>query len=200
MSRNHSIELVFFSHPWTLHELTRTGLLMARYDTLLVEAECESMLKMLARRVPGRAPGIVPLLRKPRSLDPTRIAWQLPGVDAPLVLAPIPAVDTGTLLSSLMVLDTAELAQDRVLLLASIANADRLAPVFGMVDRFHILWDLADCPSRELVDCTASLRDHAGLDDTRWGGIWLCNHPLRRSEEHEDNRTRFEEAIREAGV
>lgn len=200
MSRSHSIELVFYSHPWATHQLEEVGLLRADESTLLVEAECESRLRILARQVPTRSPGTLPLLRRPKSLDIGRIARRLPRIDAPMLLAPIPAIDPATMLASLMVLDTAELAYERVLLLSGVGNADRLAPIFGMVDRFHILWDVADYPSRELVDCTATLRDHAGLDDDRWGGIELCNHDFRRTPEHAANLERFREAIAEAGV
>lgn len=200
MSRSHSIELVLYSHPWAAHQLGEVGLLAPEESTLLVEAECESSLKLLARQIPTRSPGTLPLLRQPKSLNVGRIARRLPRIDAPLLLAPIPAVNPATLLASLMVLDTAELEYSRVLLLCGIANVGQLAPLFGMVDRFHILWDVADYPSRELVDCTATLRDHAGLDDARWGGIKLCNHDFRQTPEHAENLERFQEAILEAGV
>ena len=200
MSRQHTIELVFHSHPWATHQLEQTGLLLPQYRTLLVEAECESQLRLLARQIPNRSPGPVALLRQPRSLAIERISRRLPRIPAPLVLAPIPAVSPSTLLASLMVLDTVELEYDRVLLLASVANAEQLVPLYGMVDRFHILWDVADYPSRALTECTALLRDHADLDNARWGGIKLCNHDFRSSEEHEENLERFQEAILEAGV
>lgn len=200
MNRSHRIEMCFYSHPWTLHMLGRAGVLTPEKRTVLVEVATESTLAVLAHRVPRTLPGTVPLLRRPGKIAFDDISSRLQHVAAPVVLAPKPAIPEDLLIASLMVLDVQPVDHDLVMLLVPASRSRLAAPLFPMVDRFRVLWDVADYPNRDLLMCTETLHAHGELTEARWGGVTLCNHWLRRSEDHEQNRIEFQYAIDEAAV
>jgi len=192
--------MCFYSHPWTLHMLGQSGVLAPTERALLVEVATESTLAVLASRVPQTSPGTLPLLRRPGKIDFDQISMRLPHVPAPVVLAPRPAVPEELLIASLMVLDIQDIDRDVVMLLVPASRSELAIPLFPMIDRFRVLWDVADYPNRDLLACTEFLHAHAELTPERWGGVTLCNHWLRRSEDHEQNRIDFQYAIDEAAV
>ena len=200
MNRTHRIEMCFYSHPWTLHMLSRCGVVTAAEQHLLVEVATESSLAVLAERIPKITPGTTALLRQPGKVDFKRIARRLRHVPAPVVLAPKPAVPEELLIASLMVLDIQPVDYEVVMLLVPVARSELAVPLFPMVDRFHVLWDVADYPNRDLLACTETLHAYAELTEARWGGVTLCNHWLRNSDDHGQNRSDFEAAIDEAAL
>jgi hypothetical protein len=200
MSRTHRIEMIFYTHPWTIHLLAQEQVIDKHADSVLIEVSDSPNLLVLCPDSTARSQGTLGLLRRPSRIALRSLAQSYKLIPAPVVLAPNPPAPTQLVIDSLLVLDNKIDHCDVVYLLCHIANARRFSAVFGICDRFKLVWDAADYPSETLVDCMAALDASGCLTGGRWGGITVCNHWMRQSADIEYNRRVVQDVALAAGL
>ena len=82
-----------------------------------------------------------------------------------------------------------------VVLLMHVSAAADYQALFPLAERFHFLWDTADAPTPELLECTQLLAETESLTDGRWGGFHVGNHWLREHPASEENRETLVELL-----
>lgn len=199
MNRSHRIEMLFYSHPWALHLMAGTGIDLDR-KLIFVEVATDSHLAALAPDPDARRLGLLPLLRQPKRTDLSSLGTECAKVPAPVILAANPPLPRQLFLDSLMLLDTRSFPVDAIVLLCHVAQATAARSIFPMVDRFHLLWDVADYPSEALLACARSLKLSGSLEGDRWGGFHLGLHPMRRSDSHLENSQLFGDMLAASGL
>ena len=191
------IEMIFYSHPWSIHLLGET-LLQVEHRNVLVEVATESKLEYVCG-CPGQArSGVTALLTDPARAKLLAMAQSFPLLSAPIILAARPQLNRQLLIHALSVLETRPSDLDHVYLLCHVADAADFKALFPIVDQFHILWDPADYPSEDLLACAQALKVTESLGDGRWGGFSVQNHWLRNSPDIAHNREQLERLLEQS--
>lgn len=187
-----TLRCLFYSHVWCAQLLDT--LPWWRPDALLVELAEHSHLAPVfglhGQERPGLAPLLVPPARRgwfrrgsARRPDPARSVASAritaPGLSAPVLTAAHPPLGLPAIESAIALLRDAESRFEDIVLLVHLLDAPRFAPVFGHIDSFHLLWDIADPPSPALPALMGVLAESLRGVPGRWGGVHLCNHASR---------------------
>ena len=200
MSRTHRIEMIFYSHAWSIHLLAREQVIDQQANSVLIEVSDAPHLSILCPDPSAQSVGTLKLLRRPLQTTLHSLATSYKMIPAPLVLTTNPPVSTQMTIDSLLVLDNKVDDCDVVYLLCHIANARRFSQLFGICDRFKLVWDAADYPSDALTDCMSALDASGCLSADRWGGVTVCSHWMRPSADVEYNRRVIQDAALAAGI
>jgi|AntRauTorcE11897_2_1112592.scaffolds.fasta_scaffold77461_1 hypothetical protein len=198
MQRDHRIELMYYSHPWTLHTLT--PLIDDPARSVLIELAETSMLDILALDPSRRRSGPLHLLRRPLRVDLRALGTTMPHVAAPVILAPNPPRHRDRLIDALRILDVIETGLDQVMLLCHVRHARQFRPLLPLVDRFHFVLDGADPADEALRDCARTLAEDGVLEPRRWGGMHIHDHWLRASESREVDSAVMRHTIAATGI
>lgn len=210
MNRNYQIKMIFYSHPWTIPLLASEGVIDKSEEAVLVEVSDNPHLSVLCQDPGMPSRSVLPLMRQPTSVRLRQLAKNFSLLPAPLILAPNPVVSVALLMDALRVLDVRQDDCRCVYLLCHISQAKTFAPVLSICDSFHFIWDVADYPGDELLECIQTLTasgafasdslERDGVQDSRWGGFTLCNHRLRATNDSDYNRNIFKQSMAAAGI
>lgn len=188
------IDCLFYSHAWVLHMLARCGLGDFR-EQVLIELSSSSVLAAVFGETGETRAGVAGLLQLSGHLD--RLAKPYRNVPAPLILAPSPAVPVPALCSAVGLLAGAPGFGKRATLLVHIDEAPLFTGVYGLVERFGILWDIADLPGENLVVLAEVLRKYQCLESARWLGLRCYRHPRRTGTDDNERLAQFKSLINE---
>lgn len=199
MPKPHNIEMIFYSHPWSMH-LLGEGIVEEGKRNIIIEVADISQLEYVCGGKARSSKGVLPLLTQPSKVDLFALAASFPLIPAPIILSANPHITPQALIHSLMVLESRSFDCDNVYLMCHISEASKYGALFCMVDRFSILWDVADYPTTDIVDCTRSLMETESLAGNRWGGFHVRNHWLRKTPDLLHNTDQIEQLAAAAGL
>lgn len=189
-----AIDCLFYSHVWVVHMLGRCGLGDFR-EQVLVELATDSILAPVFGATGETRAGLAGLLQLNGQLD--RLTKTYRNVPAPLVLAPSPTVPVPALCAAVGLLAGAAGCGQRATLLVHIDEAPLFASVYGLVERFGILWDIADLPGESLsVLAEVLLKQHC-LTPPRWLGLRCYRHPRRIAADDQQRLAQFKALTQE---
>lgn len=198
MITNRKIHCIFYSHVWCVHQLAKLGKYTQTktlQKSIFIELAEQSHMAVTFKVHTKLRYGLPGLLVMPNGLHKLATTYQ--HVAGPLVLAPNPGVTPETIESAAALLPHVESPFDDIFLLLHINEAEKFSGVYPYVDRFQILWDLADLPNKSFERLSQSLLEHACLDSDRWGGILLCEHPWRKVADIEERRAQWQSLLDE---
>lgn len=186
------LHVVFYSHPWGIYAL-RGRRFGDPEQTLLVELSASSRLAAVFDRQNRPRFGLPGLLA-----DEGRVSLvgdKFKGLDYPLALSPNPASSSSVMISAASLLSSIESPYARYVLMVPVDEAPAYKRLYPMVDRFTVLWDVADPATEELPQIAKSI-DAAGCwsADT-WGGFLWYSHPSRRTKNMKERLQVIREAI-----
>lgn len=189
-----SVECVFYSHVWVVQMLEKLGVARGEATVLVELAETSTLAPVFGEQGKARH-GLAGLLHPGGRLD--KLAARLDGLPAPLLLAPRPEVPATALCSAVGVLGSTPGVFRRAVLLVHVNDAPRFAAAYPQVDRFRVLWDLADIPTGALVRLAEVLVAQHCVSEERWGGFGLYEHPRRAVADGAVRRAGFETLLGE---
>lgn len=200
MSRKFRIEMVFYTHPWSIHLLKDMGIINTDSNTVIIEVCNEPSLSIVCPDRNVKSNGTLPLLRRPIKSELAEMAKSYSLIPAPIILAPNPPTSESLLIDSLLVLDNKIDDTDVVILACHVSHAERFASVLPICDRFSIAWDTSDYPSDKLEKCVNTLVGSGCLDEEKWGGFHYGNHWLRSSDDSGKNEEIIHRSLATAGL
>jgi hypothetical protein len=186
MNKQRTLRCVFYSHIWAIHRLGRAGLGDFNND-VLAELAVDSHLAPVFRKQFETRWGLAGVLTSSDCLH--LISEKYPYVPAPLILAPNPSVSVSALESAVSVLPSTPGPFTQATLLVHVDDAAKFRGAYAHVERFSVLWDLADLPSLALEQLAAVLAENNCLTPARWAGLHVCRHPLRPVPDWEERRS-----------
>jgi hypothetical protein len=190
MEKIRTLRCVFYSHIWSIHRLALAGLGDFNND-VLAELAVDSHLAPVFRRQFETRWGLAGVLTSSDCLD--LISEKYPYVPAPLILAPNPSVSVSALESAVSVLASTPGQFTQATLLVHVDDAAKFAGCYAHIERFSVLWDLADLPSLALEQLATVLAEHDCLAPGRWAGLHVCRHPLRPVPDWEERRSDWQQ-------
>jgi hypothetical protein len=200
------LNCVFYSHSWTtllLKQIQAIGF----ERTVLIELSNYAVLSQVFLPKPHKSQSIVQLLAhhgdkkafsqifSPKHSDILQhLSQKYAELPAPLILAPqINACDF-TQIEAIQLCAIEPSIFQEITLLIHYQEALNFASLYEYVDKFHIVWDIADLPTAKLTQLSQLLVEHS-LTKERWGGFHLCHHPKRHIEDSKQREAFFESII-----
>jgi len=171
------LHCIFYSHIWTVYSLEGLGLLNPKTDIIL-ELATESNFAPALNPSNHNYGSLLNLLQTNRHLH--QIGTHFKNIPVPMVLAPQPSSSVNNLLSALALVNTDDSPVEKAVILVHINDACKFALAYAHMNRFSIVWDIADHPNSLLPALAELLLVEQCLAVQNWGGIHLCNHQLRR--------------------
>lgn len=184
------VHCVIYSHIWSLFNLDKLAALGPLDNAVVVELAINSNLSASFMDAMKNRLGLGGLLR--HNLGLQDIAESVDGVALPVAFAPRPPIPVGALASAVGLLGTAKGNFDKVILMVNCMEAPQLSPAFVNADRFYVLWDLADAPTRALAQVGDALVSQRLISPDNWGGFHLYTHPKRPVENAADTAAQFQ--------
>lgn len=200
------LHCVFYSHPWTalqlksIHALDFTG-------SLIIEVSTQGVLSQMLGKKPHKSEHLGQLLgshepktgglsfgNKKTILE--KIAQKNEHFPAPLILATPELCPLNQTAATLLAFEENN-AYRQLILLLHYQEAPAFSTLYGHVDGFHILWDIADLPTLALNELTEMLQENFLHERSRWGGFHICNHPQRPVTDEKERRAFFDSVIGE---
>lgn len=175
------VHCVIYSHIWSLFNLDKLTALGPLDNAVVVELAINSNLSASFIDAMKNRLGLGGLLR--HNLGLQDIAETVDGVALPVAFAPRPPIPVGALASAVGLLGTAKGNFDKVILMVNCMEAPQLSPAFVNADRFYVLWDLADAPTRALAQVGDALASQRLISPDNWGGFHLYSHSKRPVED-----------------
>jgi hypothetical protein len=202
------LQCIFYSHPWTALLLKQIKSIDFT-DSVLVELSNSSILSQVIPTKQSKIPCITQVLSAPEPAKTgffkffsrkkkhifQEMAHQCKEMPAPLVFAPRPDISALNQISSLLICTTQPSPYAQVIVLIHYEEAQNFSSLYDYVDKFHVLWDLADFPGVKLTELTQLLINHHNLNDERWGGFHLCHHASRQISDSEERQALFESVM-----
>ncbi len=200
------LQCIFYSHPWAALLLERIEAIDFE-DAVLVELSCQNILSHILPHKPNKQRHLTAVLAahepfKPRFMDvfssqpkdrfqmAMRKCKEMP---APLVFAP-EGIGELNQIAALQICANQYSVYKHIILLIHYEEARKFSSLYTYVDKFHILWDIADLPTPKLAELTELLANQP-LTAERWGGFQLCYHPRRYLEDSQQRYAFFESVI-----
>lgn len=183
------VHCVIYSHVWALHELEKLTGLGSLDKAVVVELAVNSNLSASWADTMDQRMGVGGLLRS--NLGLRDIVERVEGLALPVAFAPRPPIPLGALASAVSLLGTATGDFDKVVLMVNSMEALPLMPCLANADRFYILWDMADAPSRALAQIGPALAAQRLIAPENWGGFQLYSHPRRPVASPDEVRAAF---------
>ncbi len=174
---NRIVHCVVYSHVWALQNLEKLPQLGALDKAAIVELAINSNLSASFIDSMKHRMGIGGLLRN--NLGISDIVETVDGVAQPVAFAPRPPIPLGALSSAVGLLRSASGNFDKVILMVNSMEALQLSACMANADRFYVLWDLADAPTRSLAQIGEALAAQKLISSDSWGGFHLYSHPKR---------------------
>lgn len=199
MKKHQTVEMIFYSHPWSTH-LLGDKLIDENRRNIIIEVAETSQLEYICGSKKRSTRGVLPLLTQPSKVDIFALADTFPLIAAPIILAAKPSITRQALIHALLVLESRPFGCDTIYLMCHVQEAKYYEALFPIVDRFSLLWDPADYPTHELVECTEALQRTESLNADNWGGIVVSNHWLRKTPDLLHNTAQIEQLVSSAGV
>jgi hypothetical protein len=201
------LNLVFYSHPWSVLHLADAGVVEAN-QAILVELAETSLLSHLfgSRRAPhnnladvlsrGQLKRGLAALFAGKQQNPFHgLIETFPGLPLPIVLAPAHSTPAAVQTAALVAAASLASGYGQITVLLNYEEAIKFSAIFDYVDKFHFLWDIADLPGIRLTELSRILVDEHGVTPQRWGGFHLCQHQFRNIENADDTRLAFQRLI-----
>lgn len=206
MPNSKSLYCVFYSHPWTallLEEIQEIDF----FNSLLIELSNQTILSQIIPRKLNQKRYLTQALsahqppkksfmaflsgKKP---DAFQLAMQKSkDMPAPIILAPH-GISALNQIAALRICADQPSVYQKLIVLVHYEEAQNFTELYDYVDKFHILWDVADLPTAKLTELTSLLLTQS-LTKERWGGFHLCNHPRRLIEDSEQRYQFFKSVI-----
>ncbi len=194
-SETRTVQCIFYSHPWAVHMLKHAGLGEFDANQVLVElAEVSNLAPVFGEQGKARW-GLAGLLRLSGRLE--QLVQTFKNVPSPVVLSPKPEVPAASLCAAAGMLAHTPGPHAKATLLINIQDAELFIPVYPHVDRFSILWDLADPAHGGLVKLAEVLAANHCLTPETWAGFHVYKHPNRAVSDAEQRRADFNRILEE---
>lgn len=174
---NRVVHCVIYSHVWALENLDKLPQLGSLEKSAVVELAINSNLSASFIDSMKHRMGVGGLLRN--NLNLNDIVEQVDGLAQPVAFAPRPPIPLGALSSAVGLLRSAQGNFDKVILMVNSMEALHLSACMAGADKFHVLWDLADAPTRSLAQTGEALAAQRLISTENWGGFTLYSHPKR---------------------
>ena len=171
------LHCIFYSHIWTVYLLAELKLVNAETDIILELATASHFAPALNPHA-NHQEDLSGLLAPNRHLHD--LAGHFTDIPVPMVLAPQQATTVDTLLPALALVATDSSPIAKAVVLVHINDAAKFTDAYAHMDTFSIVWDVADYPNASLPALAQILADGGCLDQQRWAGVHLCNHPQRK--------------------
>lgn len=192
MSRR-MIHCVVYSHVWSLFRLDAIAALGSMEKAAVVELAVNSNLAAAFIDGAKNRLGLGGLLRRNVALQD--IVETVEDLAWPVAFASRPPIPIGALSSAVGLLASAEGRFDKIILMVHILEAAQLQAAMTAADRYHVVWDLADAPTRALAQVGEALAAQRVLGPAHWGGFHLYTDPRRPVENEAQSRQNFESVI-----
>ncbi len=201
------LQCIFYSHPWTALLLRQIKVINFA-DSILIELSAQSILSQVIAPKRKYRHGLTPVLasHQPTKSSFMQFFWSDPPdifqaamqicteMPAPLVFAPAPAMSAVTQIAALRVAANQASTYQQMIALIHYEEAHQFSGLYDYVDKFHILWDIADLPNLTLTELMQLLVTRS-VTRERWGGFHLCQHPLRKVETLKEQHASFAAVI-----
>lgn len=202
------LHCIFYSHPWTALLLKQIKNLDFT-DSVLVELSSQQVLSQVLPNKQAPRSCLTQLLAQHQAEKKSMFSFltakkkailqilaQKPKeMPAPLVFAPRSGVSALNQVTALLLAANQANPFAQVVLLIHYAEAADFSLVYDYVDKFHLLWDMADLPGTKLTELTQLLASQNQLTAERWAGFYLCNHPKRQVADSEQRQALFESVM-----
>ncbi len=197
------LHCIFYSHPWTALQLEQLPSINFA-DSVLLELSTQAILSqvlqvnapktdvlavVLSDHQPEKT-GLMKLFAGKKDFF-TTAAHKNTAFPAPIILAPQPPVSVIKEQAAIQVLLSQPSMVEQLVILIHYQEAQTFADLYDYVDKFHIIWDIADLPCVKLTGL-AELLHAQQLNSERWGGFHLCNHPKRPVSDQEERQAFFD--------
>ncbi|GAB6140075.1 hypothetical protein JCM14076_08040 [Methylosoma difficile] len=179
------VHCLFYSHIWSVYSLADLGLIKPKTD-VIIELATEPTFATMLNPFNAYQETLLSLLQPNKHLH--HLGAKYKGIPVPMVLAPPAGTSANALLSALALVNTDASSVENVVVMININDAAKFVSAYGFMTRFSLVWDVADYPNASLAALAELLVTEAYLDEQRWGGIHLCNHPQRQLP---DSKERF---------
>ncbi len=176
MNSTRYIQCVFYSHVWAIHMLRRAHIGQFE-DQVLIELSIESNLAAVFGEQAKPRLGLAGLLRLSGRLE--KLVHSFNNIPCPLILAPQPNVALAALCSAVALLPSTPTTYQRITLLVHIDDSALFTHAYSYVDRFCVLWDIADIPTDTLITLAEILTDQHQINPSQWSGFHWYKHPNR---------------------
>ncbi len=184
-----NVHAVIYSHIWALQHLSVLPLDRPLDSTLVVELAINSNLSAAYPDSMKHRVGVGGLLRRHVTLND--ISELLDDPKLSIAFAPRPPIPVGALSSSIGLLSTAPGSFDQVIIMVHCMEALQLHAALSQADRFHVLWDLADAPSKALSQTGEALTQQRLMQPGQWGGFHLYTDARRPVQDEQELRNSF---------
>lgn len=206
MSNAKTLHCIFYSHPWAT--LLLNQIKSIRFiDGVLIELSNQHILSHVIKTKSKKHRYLTQVLSAYQPMEggflqffsgKTEDALQLARekcdeLPAPIIFAP-PQISALNQIAALKICASQASLYQQLIVLIHYEEAEAFAGLYDYMDKFHILWDIADLPTAQLTRLTQLLVNHS-LTQQRWGGFHLCHHPRRPVADKEQRYEFFESVI-----
>lgn len=190
---NRVVHCVIYSHVWALQNLDKLPQLGSLDKAAVVELAINSNLSASFVDSMKHRMGLGGLLRNNLGLND--IVETVDGVAQQVAFAPRPPIPLGALSSAVGLLRSAAGSFDKVIMMVNSMEALQLSTCMANADRFYVLWDLADEPTRSLAQIGEALAAQRLISSDSWGGFHLYRHPKRPVKDESAVRQSFSKIL-----
>lgn len=190
---NRMVHCVVYSHVWALQNLDKLPQLGNLEKAAIVELAINSNLSAAFVDSMKHRMGLGGLLRNNLGLND--IVEKVDGLAQAVAFAPRPPIPLGALSSAAGLLRSASGDFDKVILMVNSMESLQLSACMVNADRFYVLWDLADAPTRSLTQIGEALAAQRLLSSDSWGGFHLYSHAKRPVNDEKGVRESFSKIL-----